>query len=250
MSQLMTASSFQYSAVDLSSLANLASKYTLVTIIIDVSGSVYSFKDTLEFILKEIIGACKKDPTANSQLVRLVVFNQDVQEVHGFKPINSINEHDYDGILNPGGNTALFDAMRQSVEASVAYAHILAQQAYIANAITIVVTDGEDSGHGCGAGDVARANEMAVSGESLESSQIVLIGLTNDPAFGRYLEDVRVKCKIDLTLAVGHLNAGGPTANRGKIAKLLNFVSQSVSSTAQALGSGGPSKTMPTSLTI
>lgn len=250
MSSLMTASSFQYSAVDLSSLANLASKYTLVTIVVDVSGSVYSFKDTLEATLKEIIGACKKDPTANSQLVRLVIFNQDVQEVHGFKPINSINEHDYDGILNPGGNTALFDAVRQSVEASVAYALILAQQAYMANAVTIVVTDGEDSGYGCGAGDVERANAAAVSGESLESSQLILLGLTDDPAFGKYLEDMRVKCKIDKTMIVGHLNAGGPQVNKGKIAKLVGFVSHSVSSTAQALGTGGPSKSIPAALSI
>jgi len=250
MSQLMTPSSFQYSAVDLSTLANLASKYTLVTIVIDVSGSVYSFRDTLEHALREIIGACKKDPSANSQLVRLILFNDTLQEIHGFKPVNSINENDYNGIISPGGNTALFDAMRQSVEAAVAYAAVLAQQAYTTNAITIVVTDGKDSGYGCGAGDVARTNDQAISGESLESSQIVLLGLTEDLQFGTYLEKVRTDCKIDKTMIVGTFVAGGPTANRGKIAKLLQFVSHSVSSTAQALGSGGPSKTIPAALTI
>lgn len=249
---LQTASAFQFSAADPSQLTGASSKFTLATIAVDVSGSVSQFATTIEQLVAEIVRACQKDPAADSLMIRVVKFNHDVEEVHGFKLLGSVNPGDYKGKFYCGGSTALYDAMANSVESAVAYGKNLAASAYIANAVTFVVTDGAENASTTATSPdvVARANEEAVKGEALESSQIILLGLTNDPSFGTYLEGVRKDCKCDKSMIIGSFSVGGPNVNAGKIAKLVGFVSHSVSSTAQACGTGGPSKSIPSALTI
>lgn len=254
-----TASAFQFSAADPNQLTGASSKFTLATIVIDVSGSVSAFRATIEKLVAEIVRACQKDPASDSLMIRVVKFNTDVEEVHGFKLLGSVNPNDYSGKFHCGGSTALYDAMTNAVEAAVAYGKTLAASAYITNAITFVITDGEENASQVAVdpktrrGDpalVAKANTEAVRGEALESSQVILLGLTDDPAFGTYLATVERECKCDKSMVIGQFSVGGPSVNAGKIAKLVGFVSHSVSSTAQACGTGGPSQTIPATLTI
>lgn len=249
---LQTASAFQFSAADPSQLTGASSKFTLATIAVDVSGSVSAYAATIEQLVAEIVRACQKDPAADSLMIRIVRFNHDVEEVHGFKLLGSVNPSDYKDKFYCGGSTALYDAMANSVESAVAYGKTLAASAYIANAVTFVITDGEENASHTARDPavVAAANKEAVRGEALESSQIILLGLTNDPAFGTYLESVRVNCGCDKSMVIGSFSVGGPAVNAGKIAKLVGFVSHSVSSTAQACGTGGPSKSIPSNLVI
>lgn len=249
---LQTASAFQFSAADPSQLTGASSKFTLATIVVDVSGSVSPYSTTIEQLVSEIVRACQKDPAADSLMLRVLKFNHSVEEVHGFKLLGSVNPGDYKGKFYCGGSTALYDAMANSVEAAVAYGQQLMSSAYIANAVTFVITDGEENASTTATTPsvVARANEAAVKGEALESSQIILLGLTDDPAFGTYLTRVEKECKCDKSMVIGSFSVGGPSVNAGKIAKLVGFVSHSVSSTAQACGTGGPSKTIPAALTI
>lgn len=247
----VTASAFQFSAADPSQLTGASSKFTLATVVIDVSGSVSSYEKTIEALVAEIVKACQKDPAADSLMIRVVKFNTSVDEVHGFKLLGSVNPNDYKGQFSCGGSTALYDAIANAVESAVAYGKTLAASAYIANAVTFVITDGENNASAtANAGTVATANKEAVRGESLESSQIILLGLTDDPSFGTYLKTVEQDCKCDKSMVIGSFSVGGPSVNAGKIAKLVGFVSHSVSSTAQACGTGGPSKTIPSNLTI
>lgn len=248
---LQTASSFQFSAADPNQLGGVSSKFTLATIVVDVSGSVSAFATTIEQLVAEIVRACQKDPASDSLMLRVLKFSYDVQEVHGFKLLGSVNPNDYKGKFKCGGNTALYDAMANAPEAAVVYGRSLAASAYIANAVTFVITDGEENASTtANASTVAAANAEAVRGEALESSQTILLGLTDDQTFGTYLEGVRKDCKCDKSMVVGSFSVGGPNVNAGKIAKLVGFVSHSVSSTAQACGTGGPSKAIPSTLTI
>lgn len=256
---LLTTSAFQFSAVDPNQLTGASSKFTLATVVIDVSGSVSQFEKTIEALVAEIVKACQKDPAADSLMLRIVKFNTSVDEVHGFKLLGSVNPNDYKGKFNCGGGTALYDSMANAVESAVAYGKTLAASCYIANAVTFVITDGEENSSTVAInpktrrGDpalVAKANAEAIKGEALESSQIILLGLTDDPAFGTYLSEVEKQCKCDKSMVIGSFSVGGPSVNAGKIAKLVGFVSHSVSSTAQACGTGGPSKTIPSGLVI
>lgn len=247
---MQTASAFQFSGAAIDQLTGGSSKYTLATIVVDTSGSVGPFATAIEGLLSEIVQACQKDPAADTLMLRVVLFNSGVSELHGFKLLGAINPNDYKGTINCGGMTALYDAMLNSVEAAEKYAQQLIGQSYMSNAVTFVITDGENNNSSNGASDVLKANQRVLKGETLESINTILLGLTNDAAFGPYLKTVETDCGCNQSMVVGALSVGGPNVNKGKIAKLAGFVSHSVSSTAQALGTGGPSKSIAPSLTI
>jgi uncharacterized protein YegL len=185
-------------------------------------------------------------------MLRVVTFDNNVNEVHGFKLIGSITPDDYTGKFVCGGSTALYDAMANATEASTTYAATLVQSFFLCNAISFVITDGEENASRITprAQQVADAAKAAVHSERLESNEVILLGLTDQPSFGTYLTRVRDECKCSKSMVIGKFSVGGPDVNAAKIAKLVGFISASVSSTSQACGTGGPSRAIPASLTI
>ena len=246
----VTASAFTFSATAVDQLSGGSSSYTLATVVVDVSGSVGGYEKVIEATLSAIVDACQKDPMADQLLFRVVTFNTSLTEVHGFKPLGSINAKDYNGTIRTGGGTSLFDALLASIEAGETYGQSLAQQAFMANAVTFVITDGEDNGSTFGASDVKKAVARVVAAEHLESSNVILLGLSADPNLNTYLNSVKNGCGINQSMLIGTFSGGDPSTQVGHIAKLAGFVSHSVSSTAQALGTGGPSKSIAAALTI
>ena len=81
---------------------------------------------------------------------------------------------------------------------------------------------------------VKEALEEGVKGESLESLNSILIGIGGDQG---YFQKFVAEC--GMTQYVG-LN----DANEKTLARLGAFISQSVSSSSQALGTGGPSQSL------
>ena len=234
MEQLNTASNYKFSAVKVDELG--ASEYTLVTIAQDTSGSVSAFRADMENCLKTIMASCKKSPKAENLMMRLISFSDNLQELHGFKLLDTVNDTDYDNILNIGGYTALFDAVQSSVEATAQYAEILREQDFLSNAIIFIVTDGDDNASRATANSVKKAIAAAVKSEVLESLTVVLVGVnTGDNMIADRLQDFQKQADITQYVDIG-------TATAGKLAKLANFVSQSISSTSQALGSGSASQ--------
>jgi len=235
MEDLTTSSNYQFSAVKIDELES--AKYTLVTVAVDVSGSVASFKDELETTLKTILESCKKSPEAESLMFRLVAFNNSLNEIHGFKLLNTINPTDYDNILYPSGGTSLFDAVHTTVEATKDYATILFNQEFDANAIIFVVTDGCDNCSTVSAVSVKNMVDQTIKGECLDSLNVVLVGVGTDDT---YINNVLGRFKQDANLTQ-YVAMGEATP--AKLAKLAQFISRSISSTSQALGSGSTSTT-------
>jgi len=223
---------FGFSATNIDDLG--ASEYTLVTIAADRSGSTSGFQKDMENCLKEIAKACQQSPRAENLMLRLVTFDSTHVESHGFKLLQDCNLNDYDATLAPGGATALYDASIDAVEATSNYGQSLMDQDYLANGIVIVMTDGwENSSKLNDVAYVKKALETAVRDETLESLVSILIGV-NAAQAGQGLQD--------------YANDAGFTqyvelkdASKSTLAKLAQFVSQSISSQSQALGSGGPS---------
>jgi uncharacterized protein YegL len=234
---LKTASNYQFSAVKMGDLG--ASEYTLATIVLDVSGSVSGFKKELEQVLQSVVQACRKSPRAENLMLRLTTFCQKLEEVHGFKLLNgasAIQDSDYDDILQPGGMTALFDATHEAVEATVTLGRTLIGQDYNANGIVFVITDGMDNASRAKPDAVCKAIGDANKKESLESVHIVLVGVTGgDPNVSQYLDAFKQKAGITQYVDIGE-------ATPKKLAKLGQFVSQSISSTSTALGSNKASR--------
>lgn len=231
---LNSASGYKFSATKIKDLG--ASEYTLATIVVDASGSVYAFAQQLEDTIKSIFKACSKSPRKDNLMLRLTQFQSIVTELHGFKLLNTIDENDYKGILNIGGNTALLDATDESINAIGTYGKQLTAQEFLVNGIVFVVTDGENNSGSIMVPDrIKKSRELIKKSESLESLTVVLVGVTNDDDnLNTYLQTLKDEGGFDQYVSIGK-------ATPGRLAKLAEFVSQSISSTSSSLGTGQPS---------
>ena len=230
-------SSFGYSAIDISTLKD--SEYTLVGIVADRSGSVASFAREEEKALKEIVAACHRSPRADLLMLRYTTFDDRIDERHGFKLLQDCNGGDYDNTLSPGGMTALYDASIDGVDAIARFGRDLVAKDYTANGILFVITDGaSNAGMNVSPASVKQAVLQALQSECLESLVTILIGVNvQDPSISAYLQ--RFATEAGFTQYVEIAKADEKT-----LAKLAAFVSKSISSQSQALGTGGPSQAL------
>lgn len=231
---LQAGSGYKFSGTKIEKLG--ASKYTLVGIVCDVSGSVEPFAKQIEMMLGTIVKSCDKSAFRDNLMVRLTIFSHLVHEVHGFKLLSTIKPNEYDGMLVVGGSTALFNAGHEGVTVIADYGKALTAQDFLVNGILFIITDGEDREGGCRPSDIAKAIKAAKLAENLESIRTILVGVTGDDTnLNSYLERFKAEAEIDQYISIG-------TATPGKLGKLAEFASQSVSSTSQSLGTGGPSQ--------
>ena len=229
-------SHYGYSATRLEELG--ATEYTLSTVVCDVSGSTSPFTFDMEAAITRIVQACKYSPRADNLLLRLVVFDDTLDEVHGFKLLENCNLADYGGVLRPGGSTALFDAAENAVSSAVNYGQKLASGDFSANAILFVITDGMDNASKLSAKKVKEALGMAVTSEALESMISILIGVNvQDPEVGRHLRQFHKEAGFTQYVELDQADAK-------TLARLAEFVSQSISAQSQALGTGGASQSL------
>jgi len=235
-SQAIGGTQYNFSGASIDSLG--ASEYTLGVIILDVSGSTGGMRADMEKALKAIVAACRSNPRADNMLLRVVMFDDSVVEVHGFKPLPDCAEADYDGVLGrSGGLTALFDACYTGVKSVTLYGEQLTKQDFDVNAAVFVVTDGGNNRGTATEKMVKEALAEAVQSEALESITSVLVGLNAHGGLDQLLADVKTNCGFTQYVAIADANAT-------TIAKLGDFVSRSISSQSQALGTGGPSHSL------
>ena len=227
---------FGFSAVGLGDLG--ATKYTLVQLICDRSGSTTGFQDKMEQVVSEIVKACMKCPQANNLMMRFVAFEDHHEEVHGFKLLSSCNPNDYKGTLSPGGATALYDAVTDGVEAVANYGKYLMENDYLANAFVVVITDGMNNRGKSTMNTCRQAFEQAAKSECLESISSALIGVNIiDPQAKTELENFKNTAGF-----TEYINL--EDVSEKSFARLWNWISNSISSTSAALGSQGPSRSI------
>lgn len=227
---------YRYSGTKIEELGS--SEYTLVNLVVDVSGSVFAFKDELEKCLISVVKGCAYSPRANNLLLRLVLFNETVVEVHGYKELSFCNENDYVGVVIPGGQTALIDSAHETYSVTADYGTQLKNNKYKANAITVYITDGYDNSSSHTSCNVALEAEKLVSDEVVESHLSILVGVNvNDQVVSKKLNEFRSDAKIDQYVEIDK-------ADSKTLAKLANFVVNSVSSQSQSLGTGQKSQAL------
>lgn len=214
-----------------------ATEYTLVTVAIDETGSVSGFADELRNMLILAVESCKKSPRSDNLLLRVLTFSDmyknGVNEIHGFKPLAEIDVSAYP-TLNPGGWTPLCDACYSSIGAMNEYGKNLSDNDFGVNAIAFIMTDGGENSSTATMKMVKEEAARGISGETLESMVSVLVGI-NAAGCSAALDDFKDEAGLSHFIDAG-------SATKGKLAKLAGFVSRSVSSQSQALGTGGPSQ--------
>jgi uncharacterized protein YegL len=229
-------SNYSFSAKRIGTLE--ASEYTLVVLACDVSGSVGPFKQEMEGCIKEVVKACGKSPRADNLMLRFVVFDDSVDEIHGFKPLSECNADDYDNTLTPGGMTALYDASQGAIQSTVQYGKSLTEQDFDCNAIVICITDGMDNRSTLQTSHVKEALAGAVTSESVESMVSILVGVNvGNPQISGYLDGFSKGAGFTQYVEIENADATS-------LGKLAEFVSSSVSAQSQALGTGGPSQAL------
>ena len=240
-SHALPTGSYGYSAARLEDLG--AAEYTLVSLVVDVSASVSEFKPEMEDCIKEVINACRLSPRADNLMLRLVTFNSQMEEIHGFKLLEECNPDDYNNVLKPRGVTALFDASENAISASSAYGKDLTDNDFAVNGIVIILTDGGDNDSSLPANSVGKALSEITRKETMESMVSILVGVGTKryPEVSKLLDDFQKEANF--TQFVELENASSNT-----LAKLAEFVSKSISAQSQSLGTGGPST--PLSLNI
>ncbi len=234
-------SGFTFAGTNIADLE--AAEYTLVTIALDETGSISGYESQITDMLKAAIDACKRSPFSENLLIRVIRFGSQyrrgssdgVDELHGFKPLVAIDLADYP-ILRAGGMTPLNDAVYSGVGAMNVYAKELVDLDFAVNGITFVITDGGENASVATAQMVQDELQRSVTGEIMESHYSVLIGIgTGSGDADGVLQAFQADTGMDQFIWAGDANAGN-------LAKLAQFVSQSISSTSQALGTGGPSR--------
>jgi len=227
MEKNIAGSSFGYSAIKPEKLE--ASEYTLVNIIVDKSGSVSQFRFELGDAINTVISSCKKNPRVENILVRVVYFNHELEEVHGFRMVADL-ESNY--TVSTGGGTSLFDATYEAIGSTIDYANILTNDHFMeVNAINFIITDGEDQHSKLTVSAVKNKSEQILQNEELSGTiSSILIGV-NDTQCKSYLESFKDEAKLDHYMSLGD-------ATPESLAKLAGFVSKSISSVSQSLASG------------
>lgn len=232
---LKTVSNFGFTAQKIDDKLG-SSEYTLVNILLDVSGSVSGFQTQLQKAYKDVIGACRKNPRAENLLVRGATFNEALTELHGFVALDGIDESKVS--FNPFGGTALHDAALESIETVATYGKQLASMDYLINSLVIIVTDGEEnSSRTANLNKIKDALENIRKSETLESIKVILIGIGDDARVKGYLDNFANSVGIDQYVHIDKTDAKG-------LAKLADFVSRSISSSSQSLGTGGQSQNL------
>lgn len=210
-------------------------EYTLVTFVMDKTGSVSRFAQELLDAKTAVVGACKKSPRAEYLLLRNTEFNSGIDEIHGFVELSTIDASKYQ-VPACGGSTALYDATYSAIAATNEYAKILLDSDFSTNAIVFVITDGDDNQSIQTPSSIAAEVKRGVQCEWLESLNVVLIGI-NAAQYRSSLTDFTNQAHLTQYVDVGD-------ATPQKLAKLADFVSRSISSQSQALGTGGASQAL------
>ena len=134
-----------------------SSDVTLAMNVIDMSGSMHPYaNDLMRAYNDDYLAAMSASPAADDILVSSIVFNDTVQPLHGYVPLEDatrLTKTTYD----PDYMTSLYDAVAGSMTNMVLYAQQLRQSGVSVQCIVMVYSDGEDNKSLQQAADVRRA---------------------------------------------------------------------------------------------
>lgn len=229
-------SNYHFSGVSVDRLG--ASEYTLVNIVVDMSGSVSSFKNELTECIKTIVSSCKHSQRAENLMIRLSTFNNNVVEEHGFTLLNSLDIDSYTNTINPSGLTSLYDATLNAIESVKKYGTELSDQEFDVNGIIFVLTDGDDNNSFNNISKIKETILKVRQEEKLESLRTILIGVNTK------VDNLKVKLETLHKTADMDQYVDIENADKNNLAKLANFISKSISAQSLALGTGGPSQAL------
>lgn len=267
---------FGFSGVNLDELDEIGvTQYSLFGLAFDRSGSTYSYTTPMERAANIILKASKLNPRADNMMIRSLAFSESAVEIPpnlpGFQLLHDLAPGDFDpkndsdlpatfsGQLGPQGSTALIEAGVNLADSIAEYGgRMVDDNDYLVNGGMFIMTDGLNNAGKFQATDgsdnhhLKEAMARIMSEEKLESFQAFLIAVGVQEAHKRAaLKQLAADCgftpiphpdpaKAKAGETVPFIDVVDVSADG--LAKFAQWVSESISSTSQALGSGGPSQ--------
>lgn len=219
--------------------------YTLVLIALDLTGSVAGEEAEIKRMLEQVVADGKRAGWGKRVLISALAFNTSisVKELFGFDVPNALDLSSINIVT--GGATNLVDALATGYDALEKAANELIGADFITNLLLIGVTDGEDNSSRQTPSDLSAKFNLGRKNESFDSFKSILIGVRT----GQQAQDSRYSGKTvdqvlsDLTGAAAFDQyESAKQVKDGTYGKIGGFISQSISSSSQSLGSGSPSQ--------
>lgn len=116
-------------------------KCTLVTIVLDASGSMSSYSDTVIKVFRDqLVPTVSKSSEVDSIMFNLITFDEKIS-TSGFCHVSTIPYDQY----RADGGTALYDAICYATRNHIAYLDNLKKQNYTTRSVVIIMTDGDNN---------------------------------------------------------------------------------------------------------
>ena len=241
--KLQTNAGFGFSMTGIKNLTETS--YTLALILVDTTGSVSGEETEIKRMIEQIVADGKRAGWGKRVLLAAYEFNSrvGVKEIFGFDAPAAIDLSRINIIAY--GATNLIDAIDTGNDILESAATTLVSADFITNLLLVGVTDGEDNVSVKTAKDLKKRFEQGRKNENWDSIKTILIGLrTGQPAqdqkyHGKTVDGVL--SDLAQTAAFDQYESSKNVTD-GTYGKIGGFISQSISSASQALGSGSPSQ--------
>jgi len=213
-----------------------SSTYTLVTICVDVSGSMQGQERNVEKFLTLMSETCKS--VQDNVLIEVLAFNTATDHVVQWNPLSKILEAPtlFDNTLTANGYTDIYRCLETAFTSIMRKGKELKENEYSVNSLLVLVTDGGQT-QGPGFCTHQQAEMLAAEISQVESAygesyRGILIEVGSEM---KELDKIANGCRFDQREQLAN-------ADVTSMRKLANFVSQSIRAQSAAVGTGGPSQ--------
>lgn len=159
----------------------VASEVTLITVLIDASGSIaqsgleQAVRDGQAALVEAFAGTRERE----GLLLALWTFNDQLEVKHAYVPVDDAVKLS-SATYRAGGGTRLYDTWCDALAANVAYAQRLRDGGTPCKSVVVVLTDGEDVGSTRSAADCARLSRDLLASEQFT---LAFVGVGPDVHF-------------------------------------------------------------------
>lgn len=163
-----------------------AAEVTLVTLMVDVSSSIFGGGRDAAIISAQnaLVDHLANSPRADDLMVALWLFDNKQSVVHAYVPVEDALRLDAK-TFKGGGATALYDTWIDGLMANVAYAQRLRAGGTPCQSLAVVFTDGEDNSSKRRAADCMRLSKDLIASETFTLGFVGVGNTTNFTAIAK-----------------------------------------------------------------
>jgi uncharacterized protein YegL len=186
--------------------------------VVDISPSITTYVKDLNHAFNDFTETMQKSHVADQLMVSIIEFNEKVMAKSGFQPIKQIPTMQFQPT---GMGTALYQATDKGLDMAVDYRANLEASGVMAKTLLFIITDGLDNSSSVSAKQVKdKLTNILSQEQNAFSFTTILFGVGDASEFG----------EAQKAMGIQHLAKVGTSG--AEIRKMINFISQSISSTA------------------